>query len=708
MKNITTTMLLMCMILLSTLTGLAQTQMSVRRIVHAGPPLQTLASSGTTHCAGTPGPNVYLTSSTTNTSYQLYQVVSMSPFTAMTVGSPVNGTGAIVNFGAMNDGTYFSVATSLTTSCKDTMVNYVTISSMAIPTVNITANGPTTGCGTVSVTLNTPYEMGCTYQWQEDMVNIPFATSTSYTATVNNTTKAYTCIATNSLGCSFSQTVVVKSNPLPTAFAVNTTTSSFCENSSGGVVNLASTATGVNYQLMNGATAIGAPVAGTNAAAQWSGLLTAGPYTVVATDQTTGCSATMNGSVSFIMNPLPVAASVISGPASACQNATVTYSTASITGATSYNWSVPSWTTIVSGQGTTQITLLVNTSGVSGNIFVCGHNTCGDGQSVSLALTVNDAPIVNVTANPADICAGGSTTLAANGNGTAFAWSGGGNTQSITASPAATTTYYVTVTGSNTCTATGNVTVNVHSLPAVSLTLTEDNFCMDVNSAVISGGLPAGGTYTGACVFGNNNIYPPVSGPGTWVVSYTFSDTYGCSAVATDLLTINPNPVVNFNNITGQINTDTPPFDLMNFVMPIGGTFTGPGCMPGSSMYNPSLAGGGTHMLTYTYEHPITGCSASQIQYVTVTGPANGVDETTAAHTITIYPNPASDNITFAGLDNIKDVIFMNMIGEVVYTTNVDNETMVINISDLPNGTYFVRFITTDGTPISSKFIKAN
>ena len=703
MKNIKTTMLLMCMICLFTLTGLAQTQMSVRRIVHAGPPLQTLASSGTTHCAGTPGPNVYLAASTANTSYQLYQVISMSPFTATTIGNPVNGTGGMVNFGSQNDGTYFSVATSLTTGCKDTMMNYVTITSQPIPTVNITANGPTTGCGTVSVTLNTPYEMGCTYQWQEDMVNIPFATSTSYTANVVNTTKAYTCIATNSLGCSFSQTVVVKSNPLPTAFAVGTTTPSFCENSSGGVVNLAATATGVNYQLMVGTTTVGAPVAGTNTAAQWSGLLTAGPYTVVATDQTTGCSATMNGSVSFIMNPLPDNASVISGPASACQNATVTYSTASITGATSYNWSVPSWTTIVSGQGTTQITLLVNTSGVSGNIFVCGHNACGDGQSVSLSLTVNAAPTVNVTANPADICAGGSTTLAANGNGTAFAWSGGGNTQSITASPATTTTYYVTVTSSNTCTATGNVTVNVHALPAVSLTLTEDNFCMDVNSATISGGLPAGGTYTGACVFGNNNIYPPVSGPGTWVVSYTFSDTYGCSAVATDLITINPNPVVNFNSITGQINTDTPPFDLMNFVMPIGGTFTGPGCMPGSSMYNPSLAGGGTHMLTYTYEHPITGCSASQIQYVTITGPASGVEDATESSTISIYPNPTSGIVNIA-LGDVKatDIQLFDMQGKMISSSK---ET-VIDMTTLSAGLYSISIITEDGKIYHSKVIK--
>jgi Ricin-type beta-trefoil lectin domain-like/Calx-beta domain/Secretion system C-terminal sorting domain len=82
-----------------------------------------------------------------------------------------------------------------------------------------------------------------------------------------------------------------------------------------------------------------------------------------------------------------------------------------------------------------------------------------DGESNWVKMTVNAAINATVSAN-ATITAGQSTTLTATGGGT-YAWSNGGNTASISVSPAVTTIYSVTVSN-NGCTAVKSVTVTVN------------------------------------------------------------------------------------------------------------------------------------------------------------------------------------------------------------------------------------------------------
>jgi len=65
----------------------------------------------------------------------------------------------------------------------------------------------------------------------------------------------------------------------------------------------------------------------------------------------------------------------------------VTYSIGSVTNATSYTWSVPSGATIVSGQGTTSIT--VNFGSSSGNISVTASNSCSNSSASNLGVTVS-------------------------------------------------------------------------------------------------------------------------------------------------------------------------------------------------------------------------------------------------------------------------------------------------------------------------------
>jgi hypothetical protein len=380
--------------------------------------------------------------------------------------------------------------------------------------------------------------------------------------------------------------------------------------------------------------------------------------------------------------------------------------TPTIANATSYTWAVPNGATIISGQGTTQVHVAFN-GVINGIISVSGQNACGGGQSSSRMITINPAPTPIVTANPATICAGNTSTLSVN-TGTSFVWSTGDNTQVTLVSPSNTSTYYVTVTGSNTCTAHGSVTVTIVPQPNVSLNLLENSFCTSTNSAVLSGGSPMGGTYSGTCVFNNDMVYPPVSGVGTYLVTYVYIDGNGCDNLATDLLTINPIPLVTFNNVMGPLFIDTPPFDLMGYVTPSGGTFVGPGVMSGSSIFNPLLAGAGSHMIMYTYIHPITGCSASQIQYMNI-GALGIYDIFSAANALRIFPNPATSNVSISGLhpSYIKTIRIIDMVtGSILYSTEVINEKVNIDISNFSAGTYIISFTNIEGISINKTLMK--
>ncbi|MGD9492894.1 MAG: PKD domain-containing protein [Bacteroidales bacterium] len=83
----------------------------------------------------------------------------------------------------------------------------------------------------------------------------------------------------------------------------------------------------------------------------------------------------------------------MSGTSPVCQGQTgVIYSIAAVTGATTYEWSVPSGAAIVSGNGTNSITVDFSNSASSGYISVKPKNSCGYGASSSGGVVVNQLP----------------------------------------------------------------------------------------------------------------------------------------------------------------------------------------------------------------------------------------------------------------------------------------------------------------------------
>jgi PKD repeat protein len=204
-----------------------------------------------------------------------------------------------------------------------------------------------------------------------------------------------------------------------------------------------------------------------------------------------------------------------------------------------------------------------------------GNNTYIDDVNVQGVPSV--PPVASFTVNDNSICAGQSITYTNTSTGaTSFSWTfpGGspasGTTSPITVTYATAGTYSTTLTASNSfgTNSTGQV-VTVNALPTVTTTSSYGTICDNVTPLALTGGTPAGGTYSGTGVSGGQ-FNPAVSGAGTFNITYTYTDGNGCSNSAVGSIQVAPcsgiddpalanvvlypNPTTQFVYVTGLIN----------------------------------------------------------------------------------------------------------------------------------------------------------
>jgi len=200
-------------------------------------------------------------------------------------------------------------------------------------------------------------------------------------------------------------------------------------------------------------------------------------------------------------------------------------------GGVSYEWSGPNGYTS-SDQNPILIAINPNIAGMYSVII-----TISSGSTIQLTtqVIVNPLPLINIMGAMA-FCTGDSTTLNVSG-GINYEWNTGESSESIIVSNPG--VYEVSVTDGNGCLNTDTVLVIEHSLPAVSLEL-KDTFCIDEIGIQLSGGVPAGGNYSGSGVSGNV-FEPSVAGAGTHNLIYTYTDANGCTNFVSEEVFVDAN-----------------------------------------------------------------------------------------------------------------------------------------------------------------------
>ena len=71
-----------------------------------------------------------------------------------------------------------------------------------------------------------------------------------------------------------------------------------------------------------------------------------------------------------------------------------------------------------------------------------------------------------------------------------------------------------------------------------------------------------------------------------------------------------------------------------------------------------------------------------------------GIEETHSSHSLSIYPNPATDLINIQSDEEIQEISIYNFSGQLVYKSSMENKTKQIDTQSFTAGLYIVHLIT--------------
>jgi uncharacterized protein (TIGR02145 family) len=287
-------------------------------------------------------------------------------------------------------------------------------------------------------------------------------------------------------------------------------------------------------------------------------------YTVTAAAN--GCTAVVLTTILVTVKPSPVLTNALLF--SVCPGGTTNIVLQSNPAGATYTWTASGSSLNVSGyspgSGPVITQTLTNTGLNNETVTYAVTPTLLGCQSAPANITVTVFPFADVyfTPNGQTICSGTAPSVALNSHvpGTTYSWTASGSSGNIsgfgpgsgstisqvlnnTGQVIGFATYTVTPTA-NGCTGTpGNVIISVKPLAAVSFTACTDVVTTtDAIPFTLKGGIPLGGTYSGAGV--NAGLFnPAVAGTGTHAISYSYTNVFGCPNAASLNITVsNPLP----------------------------------------------------------------------------------------------------------------------------------------------------------------------
>ncbi len=342
------------------------------------------------------------------------------------------------------------------------------------------------------------------------------------------------------------------------------------------------------------------------------------------------------------------------------------------------------------------------------------------------------APTANFTASSTTVCAGSTVNFTdlSGGSPTGWSWTfGDGGTSSaqnpsyVYSSPG---TYTVTLVasntqGSSTQTTTITVTAGVSYSQAVEL-------CPGQSVTVGTSTYTSAGTYTD--VLTSNGCDSTVTttvtmlqatsntqnveicqgssysiGGNTYTTAGTYTDVLtnaaGCDSTVTTNLTVNPLPSTSISPASvDPMCTYSDPLTLVG--SPSGGTFSGTGVS--GSIFNPSTAGVGTFVITYTYTDG-NGCIGTTNLSITVDG-CSGVSEEASLTGVSLIPNPNDGTFVVTGLEVGAKFQVFDERGRLVLDSKIETEAQEVILPVVNSGIYYLR-AKKDGKEGGIKFLIA-
>ena len=442
--------------------------------------------------------------------------------------------------------TTYSVTGFDTNGCFTTVQKVVNVEEL--PVVQIL--GERTICQGQSTVLTAIG--GSSYMWSN-------GSNTQDIAVFPNISSSYTVTAYNDFGCSNISTAVVTVNVLPSIiFSGNT---NICQGQSTTI----SVTGGTSYVWSTGTTGNSITVS------------TPGVYRVNASNSLNCVRA---DSITVVVWDNPVVNA--SGTSLICQGATALLSA---TGANTYVWST--------GEGSSSILVMPSETTT---YSVIGYDEHGCSSTVNKVVNVEAAPDVYISGN-LSICHGESTTLTAS-DASAYVWSTGDTTASVTVS--AQGAYTVTASSVNGCQGLASVTVIDNPVPY--FTLNGVSSICENTTEVLS--VTGDNSYLWST--GDTVAQTTISEGG--VYSVTATNSYGCQQESSIYVTQLIAPTLDIIGVTDLCQGDTTTLvassDAIEFEWSTGETTQSVDVVPANTTYSVTVTG--ANGCTSTADHHIT------------------------------------------------------------------------------------------------------
>ena len=320
--------------------------------------------------------------------------------------------------------------------------------------------------------------------------------------------------------------------------------------------------------------------------------------------------------------------------------------------------------------------------------------------SATVVVTVNPGPQAYLTGLNDTVCNSAGPIALTGGSPSGGTYSGTGVTGSSfvpqSAGPGVKIITY-TIDSLN-CIGTASATITVMAA-AVTLTGLNDSVCNTASAITLSGGSPAGGTYSGNGV--TASTFTPSNAPvGRDTIVYTATDANQCTGSASATITV-LSPAVSLTGLNDTLCSNASAVTLSGG-SPSGGSYSGNGVT--ASTFTPSalVLGRDTIVYTATDANNCTGTASATI-YVEVCGGINNIP----ASEISVYPNPVTNllnintNASVAGYNlGVYDLQGRLLVSH--FLTGYNN---AINVSQLANGAYVYRITNPEnGIVAQGKF----
>ncbi len=299
--------------------------------------------------------------------------------------------------------------------------------------------------------------------------------------------------------------------------------------------------------------------------------------------------------------------------------------------------------------------------------------------------------------------------------------------------PDTTTTYLLIVADSLGAIDSSYITITINNLPIVTFNLPQDTFCNHGGIITLSGGSPAAGVYSGNGVTGNQ-FNPANTSGGTSAITYTYTDSIGCTGMATA-----PVVVSFFPDSLSLLLVQLPPTGFVTYNMiyaypATAGTYVwqldGYSYYPYYNFISPDadsievsceVIGEIVIDTIFTSNNSIrvivslAGCvdTSAWLPVDENCWGYGGINEISALSNITIYPNPASEglNINYTlnstinlGI-NVLDIQGRKLKAIAYDKSSTGNYTQHIDVSQLEAGIYILNFVSKEGS-LNRRFVK--